>query len=477
MTENNNNEFTFCEQEISSYEKTILCLALAYSCAPLIEPTDKLIDELSVFLKIDNTLLHQALTNKTDICMEFQRIKFGSDTTNCYEFFNNTFFDAIIRLYLSYKELENISDSDKSQDIRNTIDAIRIITHYFEVTNAKTATYECILNKEFSLKHTVFDSGSFPTNEYLKMLELILINDKRTQYYKKLLPLISLLSQYELLTRLNSLFLIVICQIIMHSPYFETEISEIAADMYDNLLFISKNAKIISININKLICNPSIKPDDRSRNNNTTRMQILYSYDNYDAYELRMDFPHKGQAFMHFNNISPGNTTCFLFNPNEYNSIISEYPDLKNCFISYGARWMLKERINCQLTPELSEQYDKLEKQKSHDPIFEKIYSEDSVNHFLNLLSFMLPENCTIPIDKDGIHAKNCFNSDVIIRNLTLLYLAILENDNDIESFIGDNIINKAYEYKLITHKPAVPISIDDLCLIAYESLSQANIL
>lgn len=188
-------------------------------------------------------------------------------------------------------------------------------------------------------------------------------------------------------------------------------------------------------------------------------MQILYGYPNYDCYDLRLDFSHKGQEVVHFNNETPGGLSCCIFNKNEFQNIIDQYPELKDCFISYDDRWALKERINCELTDDIKVSFDRVRKEKAHDPFFTQSYLEKDINDFINLVSKMLPKECRRAIDLDGTYAKLCFNYDVIMRDTTLLYLAYLARDSKRVDMVAEWISDKAFRYGLTSEK----INIDTL--------------
>lgn len=287
------------------------------------------------------------------------------------------------------------------------------------------------------------------------MLMTLVTSDDCLEYDKSLLSIISHLAQYELRTRLNALYLIMITQIIMHSPFFEEEIHKMALEMYEHLMFILKNGRIISIQVNSLHCDIAKSCEDRTKRDNTTRLQILYGYENFDTYVMRVDLSHQGQPFIHFNNASPGKVCSYLFNKEEYENAIFRYPSLESCFVEYSnERWALKERNNCDLTKEMAIMFDTVEAEKAHKGVFSENFSEDCIVRFIDLFSSMLPYTCNIPIDKDGDHARRCFNYDILIRNTTLLYIACISSfvreESESINLLVDDIFNKALNYGLI---------------------------
>ena len=450
--------YEFCDKDIPSYEMTIYTLAMAYAESPLFSVDDEMIIELAQLLIVDEELLKYALSGNTSFRYGDVRIKFGEKTVDCTEYFKNTFFASIIKLHLAYKELDKISDAIDEDTIIKNIEHIRAVIFYFDSTNANNATYECMLEQQFSLKHSVYDSGDFPPMDYLKMLMTLVTSDDCLEYDKSLLSIISHLAQYELRTRLNALYLIMITQIIMHSPFFEEEIHKMALEMYEHLMFILKNGKIISIQVNSLHCDIAKSGDDRTKRDNTTRLQILYGYENFDTYVMRVDLSHQGQPFIHFNNASPGKVCSYLFTKEEYENTISRYPLLKSCFIEYNNnRWALKERNNCELTKEMARMFDTVESEKAHKGVFSESFSEGCVIRFIDLLSNMLPSTCYTPIDKDGEHARRCFNYDILVRNTSWLCLACINSFINKESesidILMNDIFTKATNYGLIPNE------------------------
>lgn len=84
--------YVFCEQELSSYEKTIYILAIAYGSAPIYELKKEHVQELAYFLEVDFELLYKAIENEVHFPYRSAIIKFGSDTVDCGDYFDNTFF-------------------------------------------------------------------------------------------------------------------------------------------------------------------------------------------------------------------------------------------------------------------------------------------------------------------------------------------------------------------------------------------------
>lgn len=444
--------YIFCKQHISDYEKTIYILALASASSYSLSKND--IQGLAEFLEVDSELMSKALDK--DVCFPYGEavIKFGDEVIECGSYYKSDFFRVIVNVVFMYRNLNELFDGTDDEEIIENIHIFRAIMHSFDIANAFAATYECMHKNAFSYDYTMFDSAEcFRPNDYINMLITLVSSGDCLKYDKGILCTITMLLKYEFFTRANALYLVTVCQILKHSPCFDEETRSIATDLYNKLLFILKNGKVISININTLFLQKDKPIDKRSKKDNTTRLQLLYGYSNYDCYDLRLDFSHKGQEFVHFNNETPRGLSCCIFSSSEYQAIIEKHPELKECFISYEDRWALKEESNCVFSKDTKIIYDEVSKANSHNRVFSKSYSETAINDFISIVAKMLPKNCRKAIYTDGVYSKYCFNYDIIMRDATLLYFAYLSRNQEQEEKIAEYIADKAYRYGLLTEK------------------------
>lgn len=449
--------YVFCDKNLSAYEKTIYILAIAFGATPIYRLNIEDIEELSLWLEVDFELLTKAIDNNLQFPYGNVIIKFGEDIIECGEYFKNDFFDVIVKLFFAYKNLKEIYVDFGKEAVSENVETFNTINHFFEMANEIAATYECMHKNAFSYDNTMYDSAeSFNPKRDIEMLSLLAISDDCSNCDEDILNVITKILKYEFKTRINALYLVTACQIFKHSPCFTQEIKNIASDIYNKLLLILKNGRVISTSINCLHRNTDKPFNERTKKDNTTRMQILYGYPNYDCYDLRFDFSHKGQEVIHFNNESPGGLSCCVFNKDEYQNITEQHSCLKDCFISYNGRWALKERVNCELTDDMEVAYDRVRKGKAHDPIFAQPYLESDINDLINLLSKMLPKECRRVIDVEGTYAKFCFNYDVIMRDATLLYLYYLDRDKKRFNIVAEWIADKAFRYGITTKKEKI---------------------
>ena len=359
--------------------------------------------------------------------------------------------NAVIRTYYIYKALRNLSNGTKKDDIINNYQIFQSCIGEFESINASLATFECMLHDYFSLDFAIFNTSEYNPRNQLNLLCYFSSDSFLDIFGQEYLPLLYRIICYELITRVNSIYLITVTQIVKHSTFIEDPIKRLADEMYSYLLSMLQNARVISVQTNYLFPTCAENIEHRGKENNTTRLQILYGYENYDAYFLRLDLAHKGQGFVHYNNKSPGGIKSCFFTEKEYESCVLRFPESRRFFIQYGNRYALKELIHLKLTNEEASIFEELRKTKEHVESFTTDYSEKNVVDFINTISAMLPQVCVVGIDVEEEHARYCFNYDKIMFNVVLLDLAILSrNDAEIKNGI-DRIVSLAQNYGLIT--------------------------
>ncbi len=472
MQTSENSMYIFCDKNLSPYEKTIYTLAMAYGDSPSLKFDGKTIYEVATCLNVEYDLLNKALFKSPVKRGNHLEIQFGEEVIDCAEFYEHTFFDCITKLYCAYKELENIPEEETKETIQESLDAFDRIVHFLDITNSALATYECMKCNRFSYDYTLFDRTPFVPVEYLDILTWlediriysednwrdekaeIETDGEHTESMESLISFLSHLIQYELRVRLNALYFILAVQIIKNSPFFDREIRSIASEMYNRLMIILKNGKIISAKIETLYFDTSKTSERRTRQDRTTRIQIIYGYDNYDTYVMRLDLAHQGQPFIHFNNASPGKIYSNILPKRDYIKIIVKYPLLKPYFIEYGKnQWALKERKNCEFTDETKEEYNKVESELQHKRVFSPRYSEKRLLEFIDIMRKMLPLSFCAPIDTDGNHARRCFNYDVLMRDAILLVLGFLCGEQEDINRMIDDMAERAYNYGLISER------------------------
>lgn len=468
-------EETFCDFDLTDYEKTIYSLAISFGARGSYIIKDEDIYNIATLLSVDYNLLCKALSfyNKDYIPLQ---IKFGTDVYIIENFHGADLFHALIIVYFIYQSLGKISDDTSYEAILNNYNIFQSCIGEFEFVNSIIATVECMSNNYFSADFAVFNNNRFQPRTQINLLLAFLNDDIPDIFDRKFLPFINRIISYELITRVNSIYLITITQINKHSDFMSNDIKEFANEMYDYLLYMVQNARIISVQTDFLPPLRSEHPEICDKYDNTTRLQIIYGYENYDSYVLRLDLAHKGQELIHYNNKSPGGIKCCLFTQNEYNSIIKESPVAKVFFVKYGSRYALKEINNLGISKESLKIYEEIRSKKEHTSAFNNTYDENVIVKFINIISLMLPSNCRVYIDNEEKHARSCFHYDKIMFYATLLEITFLSHkEKDFQRMLK-LISTTASRYGLISEDSIDEFSnIEGVCLIIDEAKSQIN--
>ena len=496
--------FILSEEKLSDYEITILYYALAYNDNTVFSLKESDILEISNMLSIDYNLLSKALTTNIK---RISRIKIGSfiiannsfslDEIKCLfgekyvpdyntNIKNNDYyiFYMLIQIYSCYKNFNAISYSSSIEEINEKIELLINISCFFTSLNCNTGYFENCNMPEFNFeyKFNMYNEKFSSQIDLLNCLKgIVCFNTSgykifELDYYNVLCDSII----HELKCRITAINLIVALQIIKHSPIFTNDIKEMAHELYNYFLNIFRNGRIISVKFNSKYFNTNIDVSKRTKDDNTTRLEILYGFSNYDDYALRLDYAHGFIEYAHFNNISPGKNKAFLFKKHQYEMIIKDHPDFKDLFIKYpdnehlelpesfehdipnlnehvfnnSTIFALKEKINCNLTSEQSTIYDKICSTSDHIRIFKKNYEEKDIEMFLNIFSMILPNNFKNVIDTEQAHATNCFYFDKFmseVMNLCLIYGYSIYSKQQIDtSSIFKRLGNLAFTYKYI---------------------------
>jgi len=468
-------EEIFCDFDLNDYEKTIYSLAISFGVRGSYIIKDEDISNIATLLSVDYNLLCKALSfyNKDYIPLQ---IKFGTDVYIIENFHGADLFHALIIVYFIYRNLEEITDGTSYEAILDNYKIFQCCIGEFEFLNALTSTVECMYKKYYSVDFAVFNNSNYQPKNELNLLRSFITTGHRDIFDRKYLPFLYRIISYELITRVNSIYLITITQIIKHSDFMSNDIKEMSNEMYDYLLYMVQNARIISVQTNFLPPLRSEHSEIRDKYDNTTRLQIIYGYENYDSYVLRLDLAHKGQELIHYNNKSPGGIKCCLFTHNEYNSIIKESPVAKVFFVKYGSRYALKELNNLDISKELLKVYEEIRNKKEHTSAFNNTYDENDIVKFINIISLMLPSNCLVHIDFEEKHARSCFNYNKIMYYAILLEIAFLSHEKNDFQKILKLISTTASRYGLILEDSTDEFSnIEGFCLIIDEAKSKIN--
>ena len=440
----------FCSDTLTPYEKTIYCLAVSAGIRNTYSLYDEDIICIAALLNVDQSMLKKALCFYENKPLSSQII-IGDTAVDIWESSCADLFYGILKSYMIYKRLNDISDLTSDEAIIKNYHLFQECIDCFNMLISFISVFESMAQEHFSLQYSVFNSGCFSPQLVLDKIFQFLQNDDYDIFDRNSIPILCRSFEYELKTRVNTAYLILTTQIIKHSRFFSKSIKEIAEEMYEHLLGMLQNAWLVSVQAEIRCPTGSARPVHRGRNNGTTRLQLIYGYQNFDTYWIRLDLAHKGQGFVHYNNQSPGGVKSFFFNEDEYKFLACAYPDTKRFFIKHNNQYALMEPYQLQLHGEERLQFDKIAKIKEHAPAFQKNYSETDIVQFVNIIANMLPSSCLAAIDAEGEYARKCFQYSHIMTCILVLSICIFEsNSKELEKLIH-HIAVKAFQYQLIS--------------------------
>ena len=424
----------------SDYERMIIETALEYGICGVLTLKDADVFEIAENLKIDGKVLFNAMNLNSVIikkdCVEF----YGEDYV--VDKFSSPLFDAVIRSYFIRKNLSRIVDQADEKTVTENIDLFYCAIHNFEMMNANSDFCEADRTGNYTYQYLVYDKSGYHPKDILDLL--ITYNTcrdsvKPSNAIDGYIRIAQLILKHELYTRSNAIYLVSLAQIISHSQKVNTEIKLIAQDFYLNLISQLKNAKVLSVQANFLYQDTSKAYSERTKGkDNTTRLKIIYGFDNFDAYSMRLDLAHQGEGFVHYNNQSRGRVKCCLFSREEYEAIIKENSELYDCFISYGDRFALKERN--QIKNSVISDYETIRRCNEHRKAFATDYNEESIIEFVNCIGNMFSRNCITAIGKERSFDESMYDINQYMMMVTILFLALMYNNQDAEKMYGYTI-------------------------------------
>nr|WP_319489911.1 hypothetical protein [uncultured Caproiciproducens sp.] len=306
-------------------------------------------------------------------------------------------------------------------------------------------------NGKFSREHAPQSFESFKSFEFIEFYEDCLYYEEFYYAHKDLLTLSYTIINYQIRAHINAMFLIVVLQILKSSRFLNKEVSIIAKSLYYDLHRLLRDARVINVMYNNHYIDLDIQSEQRGRQNATTRLQIIYGYDNYDIYCLRLDTAHKGINYFHFNNISPNNVEYYLITDSEYEDIIKKNPKVESCFINFKHLWFVKENYQNEIKNMDLIQFRELMKLKKHKDVFnDDVLETDIIRFFENIYNLVYPQFAE-EVDYDGKLAKRLFRFDKLMFYSNIYFIgACADADPESLNKVYDFIIEKAQAFELI---------------------------
>lgn len=453
--------FALFQDGLTMFEKIIVKMAIAYIRTES-ELCEKDIELFGQFLHFDINKLKIIVENKAEILnadlfrigdMEFSKCDFKNE----YELFQLLLYT--FRLYSLIDQIDSLKSTRISE---KSLTVFSYAEHLFTIINARLGAMEAIesINKcRNYVSSTIFSDALFPS--LLDMIKLYYYSEKDCHFSMICLTLIS----YDLFTRTNVLYLILVMRILKVSEVIQDKWQNMSEELYHKFYFLFKNAHIIFLETNSNLLEVK-QQEKRKKQDNTTRLQIFYSYSNYDAYVLRLDFAHMGVDYVHYNNSSPGDMKCFLLSKKDIEAIFSEgniNDDIEQYFIEYsGEQIALKEKCNVPSSKKWEMLYNKLRETNEHIPVFINSYSEKDLQDFLQIFNCFFPLAALKLSENEGI-IKDSFNLDRLAGYMFCVYLAYLSGDKKSKQDIVKDFIQKAIQYGIIADSSEGDYTMEDL--------------
>ena len=420
------------------YLDTILEYAALYHDNAMIEMNDDVFSYLSTILSVDKDALIESYN------------KGVASPRNIYSY--ALFGNYILQYMITGIRKKMIFRTDYQYVIENYNDYLTIIGFI----NSISANITTVLSMKAGgfCYDKILETYSRNLNESKALQILGLFRVK--EFYdinKDYLSMIYLLVDYEIDSFQNLLFFMNALVLMYDSELLNERYKTIAKHLMDRFFSLLRNARIITCRINSSYHDIRIPYEERDASDNTTLLHVFYCFPNTDVFSLRLDLPHKGVNYIHFNNASPGKTKCFLFTQTEYDEFLKRYPNMADCFIQYSNVYALKERVNCPNNKEIMGIYDACCKSYDHNAAFLDCIDEKVVVEFIDILHYLLPDNCFSPIEIDSDYVDRLFSYTGLMgyRGLTGLLFAIF--DDEIYQPLLEIIVKKAIKLGYISQE------------------------
>lgn len=434
----------FKDENLNNYDMTVLTLAIIYKLKYPDEVMQENIEKMANILGYSEESLSKVLANSIDM-NESEGVRLGRQILSIFELRElPDFFSTINEFIYINNQFSKISYKTDYDSIISNLELYEGIYDKIGLINGNISFNESYYRKENN-------KAQFTKTSYLNIYILCKTYIESTEeenINKDLINLAYLVIDFYFQSIVNTLQLVLMIQVIKYSPYYDNSVHNIANMFYNETLLLLRNAIIVEMQTNGVYFNKSIIPQYRSRKDNTSRIQIVYGYENFDSYFLRVDLAHKGVNYTHFNNESPGGTKCYFFTDEERIAIIKKHPNFKSYFYEIEGKWFLVERNKCR-REDLND-YICVSGQKEHVNCFGN-EDEKSIITFIDDLSKMLPQNYLSNKDVNDDYKKNCFNFSRLMNEIAILFIHLfdLNGSTDLNK-IAKDILNKAVRYNII---------------------------
>lgn len=215
-------------------------------------------------------------------------------------------------------------------------------------------------------------------------------------------------------------------------------LSDVQHEIINTVLFplidVFRESEFLDLSINTKPINVSVSTSERSKSDNTTRVEISYCYKNGDMYTIRFDTAHKGMEKFHFNLQSFGNDNqIYPFYEMDERLEQKDYIKHADNSMYYIKEKSLKEKIQSKKTGKKWPLYD-----QQH---YNFDYSDNDIETVLQLFCTLISPFAS-KRDLSEINLEDIYRSARIAEQVELFM--VLQNetfgivDKDILTFLGE---------------------------------------
>ena len=373
------------------------------------------------------------------------------DKQSLFDFYKYVLLNCAYKYFKIKKFLTFVKEKDNINEIYNILFDIKAC---FDSIDMDLDFYKTFTENIPWDGYHFYSCKEFDVKDYASRLlfsEYMNLSAKDKQVFVELL-IKSL--EYEINERMNVYYLFIVLYLIRDSKYYEDNIKLIAKELINYLYPIFRNGRLISIQINGNPIDKSVKSEERGKNEETTILLMLFGFDNFDSYCLRLDSFHKGQENIHINLVTSGyvfaskkqkiNAACYL-TADEYKCVLAEYPHFKKCFIGHNDDiYFVKEKSNIELSEDEMQQFENFIVDKLHYPIT-SIIDEDYLEDFKYILKMYYPEKLSYSLKEE--EKTSCLLKLDKIMCLLDLCLFFSPFDSQSSTKIIEIIIGKIKQY------------------------------
>lgn len=334
----------------SVFSKAIAALLLFYEDAPTRSKSEDMDKYIRQFVENGDYIVDYVRGNYSILTdWEFWRESFKDQHPITIEWKNTERAAYLLTIFIFLFELKNDLQESELYELEN----LRMINSGLSVLN--TFLSSLIMNYDFrEFGRLDFASNYLPNNMSVKyswnmyrterMLRDIQEDTKGegVVFDKDIRNINQKLDREVLTTGLVFMEIQAILVLMECSSFYAEQIRIIAKSILLVFKEILADARIERIEIDPSISSGIIRAGSKM----TTGIKIFFALGNMDRYCLRIDFPHEGEDFLHYNLHEPGErTTALPLKWEQYNDLKVKYGNLDDLFFEYGKLYWFRSNF------------------------------------------------------------------------------------------------------------------------------------